>query len=128
MNIVQSCRPYCVGGIILLLCGCSSVSRTRISESAIERPSAGTGSLSAVGAAPIGASVEGLDPATGTPATIRVLREYDSAAGHACRVYTVLTGSTETRHGLACYTDGNWQEAPPLIPAQASIPVSGPAR
>jgi hypothetical protein len=90
--------------------------------------STGTGPLSAVGAAPLGAAIEGLDPATGAPATIRVTREYDSAAGHACREYAVLTGSVATRYGLACYVDGNWQQAPLLISAQASIPVSGPTR
>jgi len=86
------------------------------------------GAASAVGGAPIGGAVQGVDPATGAPATIRVTREYASAAGHTCREYIVLTGLIEGRHGLACDTDGYWQEVAPLTPASAKLTGSWPTR
>ena len=128
MNIVRRFKPYCIGGVALFLCGCSSFSRTHGYASVNTPLRAPSDAASAVGAAPIGTAVAGLDPVTGAPATIKVTRAYDSAAGNACREYLVLTGSVEGRSGLACNVGGGWQEVAPLLPAQTNVPVVGLAR
>jgi hypothetical protein len=125
MKVSLSFGRYCVGGIVLVLCGCNSFHRMHGSEPAIGSLSAAPGAASVVGAAPIGTPVVGPDPATGAPATIKVTRAYDSAAGHACREYVVLAGSAEGHSGLACFADGAWQEVAPLVRSQGYASVAG---